>query len=64
MPVLTGRASRGIGGLLKRGGYRLVAPPESFLVSKQSVLLDGEAGRARSWGALIGAEASRAFTHA
>lgn len=64
MAALTGRASRGISGLLKRDGYRLVAAPESFLVSKQSVLLDGEAERARSWGELIGAEARRAFAHA
>jgi menaquinone-dependent protoporphyrinogen IX oxidase len=28
--VLTGRASRGIGRLLTRHGYRLVVPPESF----------------------------------
>jgi hypothetical protein len=57
-PLLTGRASRGISKLLARHGYRLLAPPESFLVSKQNTLLDGEAGRARAWGATIGAAAS------
>jgi hypothetical protein len=58
VPALTGRASRGIGRLLKRHGYRLVAPPESFLVSSGNTLLDGEATRARSWGAAIGAAAA------
>jgi len=57
IPALTGRASRGISALLKRRGYRLLAAPESFLVSKQNTLLDGETARARSWGALLGEEA-------
>jgi Flavodoxin len=52
-PMLTGRASRGISRLLARRGYRLLAPPESFVVSKQNTLLDGEAARARAWGAMI-----------
>jgi Flavodoxin len=58
-PALTGRASRGIARLLGSRGCRLLAPPESFLVSKQNTLLGGEAERARSWGALIG-ESARA----
>jgi hypothetical protein len=53
--VFTGRASRPIAKLLKRHGYRLVAAPESFLVSSQSTLLDGEADRARRWGMTIAA---------
>jgi hypothetical protein len=57
IPAITGRASRGISALLKRRGYRLLADPESFLVSKRSALLDGEAARALSWGAMIGEEA-------
>jgi hypothetical protein len=32
VPAFTGRAGRGIGRLLKRHGYRLLAAPESFLV--------------------------------
>jgi hypothetical protein len=64
IPVLTGRASRGISALLKRRGYQLLASPESFLVSKRSVLLDGETARARSWGALLGEEARSALAHA
>jgi hypothetical protein len=54
MPALTGRASRGIARLLARRGCHLLLPPESFLVSGQNVLLDGEAQRACSWGALVG----------
>jgi hypothetical protein len=64
IPALTGRASRGISALLKRRGYRVLTAPESFSVSKQNMLLDGEAARARSWGAMIGEEARSAFAHA
>ena len=60
VPVITGRASRPIARLLKRHGYRLVAAPESFLVSWETTLLDGEAARARWWGMTIGA-ASEAY---
>ena len=58
VPLLTGRASRVIGRLLKRRGYRLIVAPESFLVSQQNTLLDGEVSRARCWGATLGATAS------
>jgi menaquinone-dependent protoporphyrinogen IX oxidase len=53
--VITGRASRAVARLLKRHGYRLVAAPESFLVSWETRLLDGEADRARRWGMTLGA---------
>jgi menaquinone-dependent protoporphyrinogen IX oxidase len=56
-PVLTGRASRGISRLLKRHGYRLIAPPESFVVTKLNTLVDGESSRARRWGAALAAAA-------
>jgi hypothetical protein len=45
--MLTGRASRAIGRLLRRHGYRLAVPPESFVVTKVSTLADGESSRAR-----------------
>jgi hypothetical protein len=61
MPWATGRASRAIGSLLRRHGYRLVDAPESFLVSKQNTLLDGESARARSWGAAVGAAAGNLY---
>ena len=54
LPVITGRASRAIARLLKRHGYRLVTAPESFLVSWDTTLLDGEAARARRWGMTLG----------
>ena len=53
--AITGRASRPIARLLKRHGYWLAAAPESFLVSWETTLLDGEADRARRWGMTIGA---------
>jgi hypothetical protein len=55
IPAITGRASRAIARLLKRHGYRLAAAPQSFLVSWETTLLDGEADRARRWGMTIGA---------
>ena len=64
VPALTGRASRGIARRLGSHGCRLIVPPESFLVSKQNVLLEGESARARSWGALVGEAAARAASTA
>ncbi len=64
IPVLTGRASRGISRLLKRHGYCLVMPPESFLVSQRNILLDAEAARAGRWGAALGAAATIAHVPA
>jgi menaquinone-dependent protoporphyrinogen IX oxidase len=58
-PVLTGRASRGISRLLKRHGYHLIAPPESFVVTKLNTLADGESSRARRWGAALAAAADQ-----
>ncbi len=60
LPVFTGRASRSIGRLLKQHGCRLIAPPESFLVSHRNILLIGEAPRARRWGAALGLAAGKA----
>ena len=51
--VFTGRASSGIAHRLLGNGYRLVVSPESFLISKQSVLVGSEANRARAWGAAL-----------
>jgi hypothetical protein len=47
----TGRASKGIGRRLRHHGFSEVAEPESFLVDKDSHLLEGEADRARRWAA-------------
>jgi Flavodoxin domain len=51
--ALTGRASKGITKRLRRCGFDLVAEPESFLVDKQSRLVEGEGERARAWGAAL-----------
>jgi hypothetical protein len=54
--LLTGRASRGIVRLLRRAGFRLVAPPASFVVDRNNALLPGELERARAWGREVGAK--------
>ncbi|HLK73574.1 MAG TPA: flavodoxin domain-containing protein [Streptosporangiaceae bacterium] len=59
-PMLTGRAGRGIGKALRRRGYRLIMPPESFVVTKLNTLVDGESSRARRWGAALAATAGLA----
>jgi hypothetical protein len=64
IPVFTGRASRGISRMLKRHGYLLVVPAESFLIGEQNVLIDGETSRARRWGAALGAAAAIAHVPA
>jgi hypothetical protein len=50
-PLLTGRASKGIGKMLRAAGFQLVVEPESFLVDKATHLLAGEEQRAQAWGA-------------
>jgi hypothetical protein len=49
--VLTGRASKGIAHQLTKLGYEIVAPPESFIVTKATELEPGELARAQVWGA-------------
>jgi hypothetical protein len=53
----TGRASLGIAQRLRRHGFVLVVPPESFLVDEHNHLLPGEAERAKNWGASLAAAA-------
>ena len=48
--ALTGRASKGIAKRLRKHGYDLVVEPESFLVTKESHLVDQEETHARAWG--------------
>ena len=52
--LLSGAAAEGIAQRLRGMGARLVAPPESFIVSMKPELLPGELERARSWGASLG----------
>jgi hypothetical protein len=53
--AITGQASRRIRSKLVDRGFRMVAPPESFLVDKRPRLVDGEAERATQWGQTIAA---------
>jgi hypothetical protein len=48
-PVLTGRASKGLGKRLRRAGADEIGA-ESFLVDKDDTLLPGELARAARWG--------------
>ncbi len=52
--ALTGRASKGITRKLRRHGARLIAAPESFLVTKGDRLEPEEEDRARTWGSNLG----------
>jgi len=52
---LTGAASHVIARRLRHAGYSLVAEPESFLVTPEGALADGEAARARVFGAELAA---------
>lgn len=55
-PRLPGSAARVAGRLLRRRGYRLALPPESFFVGDaEGPLLAGERERARHWGAEVAA---------
>ena len=46
---LSGSAARGIADRLEKAGGRLVAPPESFIVTREPKLREGEPARARRW---------------
>lgn len=52
---LPGSAARGVAKQLRRRGYELVVPPESFYVSDtEGPLRTGELDRARQWGDRLG----------
>lgn len=57
--VLTGRAASGIARRLRQHGLRLVAEPESFLVTKRNTLEPEQAARAREWGRRLAASLTR-----
>jgi len=58
--VLTGRASKGIAKTLRHHGFRVVAEPESFLVTKDNHLVRDEEVRAEEWGAQLAEAATEA----
>jgi flavodoxin len=55
---LWGSAAKAIADQLRKAGFVLVAPPESFLVEgmKEPRLMDGEEQRAQAWAVEIGAK--------
>ena len=57
--LLTGSAAKGIARRLARRGFRVVEEPESFLVTTQNRLLEGQIDRAIQWGTAL---ASRCLT--
>jgi hypothetical protein len=50
---LTGSAARGIARRLDRRGFRLAAEPQSFLVTGENELVEGELEHAAAWGAKL-----------
>jgi hypothetical protein len=50
---LTGSAAKGIAKRLGAKGFRLAADPESFFVTKENTLADGELDHATRWGATL-----------
>jgi hypothetical protein len=59
--LLWGSAAKAAAERLKEQGFRVTAPPESFLISGPTgpvhdVLLPGESDRARAWGAALAAK--------
>jgi hypothetical protein len=56
---LTGRASKGIAKRLRDHGCDVIVEPESFLVTKDSHLLDDEVAHARDWGTQVAAAMTR-----
>lgn len=60
--ALTGRASKGIDRRLRRYGFRPLIEPESFLVDKDSHLVEGEAKRATEWGEALAASLTTALS--
>jgi Flavodoxin domain len=57
--LITGHASKGIMKRLERHGFRRIAEPQSFLVSRDNHLLPGEAERARDWGVHLAGQLHR-----
>jgi hypothetical protein len=53
--AFTGRAAKGIAGLLKGHGLTLLEAPKSFLVGNDNKLRPGEEDRAQEWGEALAA---------
>ena len=53
--AFTGQASKRVARLLRAHGSDMAMEPESFLVTKQNQLVEGESARAREWGTKLAA---------
>jgi hypothetical protein len=62
-PVLTGSAAKGIAHRLEKQGFRLVAAPQSFFVTNENRLEDGQMERAASWGAALARLSRQTIAH-
>lgn len=63
--ALVGSAAKGIGKRLRRHGFELVAPPESFFVlDADGPLADGELERAAAWARSLAATVGEPVPHA
>jgi hypothetical protein len=60
---LTGSAAKGIAGRLERHGYRLLTEPESFFVTTEPRLEEGQGERASAWGDQLAERASASAAH-
>jgi hypothetical protein len=61
--ILTGSAAKGIARRFRRLGYRLVAQPESFFVTTDNRLAEGQSDHARTWAAEIAKRGASAPSH-
>jgi len=56
--VVTGSAAKGIAKRLEHQGFRLLAEPESFFVTNQNQLVDGELDHAATWARTLARQAA------
>jgi flavodoxin len=56
--IFTGSAAKGIGRRLQKCGFRLVVEPESFFVTTQNELVDGELEHATRWARAVAERAA------
>ena len=56
--ALTGSAAKGVAKRIARQGFRLVADPESFFVTPDNELAEGQTEHAERWGAALAERAS------
>lgn len=61
--LFTGRAAKGIAKRLRRRGGALIAPVESFIVTKTNHLAPGEGARAQEWGRQLASAVERRRTN-